>query len=341
MGSAIARNDTFIGGVDLIWARIGISETFENPSSPLYGVGANFKLTQTIVTGFGGLRIPVGPPNLELYGTVGARYFDDGVAITLTGPVFGFQRYESESKDWIDPVVGFAAHYRIDPKWFVNAQADIGGLNDSATGQALGSVGYNWTQNIATTLGACSTPTTSRTTGTAVFAIRRGCTGRSPRSSSASEATAAGRTNRDVGECGPQPIRRRCCSAAIAASGADAAAVPIVAVYPGPYDGGAVAVRPVRDDRAVRARASGAVDAARAHRGIGLCDSPGEQAERQQRGNRSLHGDLLPLIAAAFVGVRILSRAVDDGRVSELRGWSANPTWRPIPPSPWRPCSPR
>jgi hypothetical protein len=153
MGSAIARNDTFIGGVDLIWARVGISETFENPSSPLYGVGANVKLTQTIVTGFGGLRIPIGPPNLELYGTVGARNFEDGVSITLQGPVFGFQHYTSASKDWIDPVAGFAAHYRIDPKWFVNALADIGGLNDSATGQALASVGYNWTQNIATTLG--------------------------------------------------------------------------------------------------------------------------------------------------------------------------------------------
>ncbi len=31
--------------------------------------------------------------------------------------------------------------------------ADLGGWTDSATGQALASVGYNWTQNISTTLG--------------------------------------------------------------------------------------------------------------------------------------------------------------------------------------------
>ena len=42
---------------------------------------------------------------------------------------------------------------KVNDKWFVNAQADIGGLANSATGQALGSVGYNWTQNISTTLG--------------------------------------------------------------------------------------------------------------------------------------------------------------------------------------------
>ncbi len=35
----------------------------------------------------------------------------------------------------------------------MNVFADIGGWSDSATGQALASVGYNWTQNWSTTLG--------------------------------------------------------------------------------------------------------------------------------------------------------------------------------------------
>ena len=35
----------------------------------------------------------------------------------------------------------------------MNMLADLGGWSDSATGQALASVGYNWTQNIATTVG--------------------------------------------------------------------------------------------------------------------------------------------------------------------------------------------
>ena len=59
MGAIIARNDTFIGGLDLICTRVGTNETFEEPSSPLLGVGANLKLTASIVTAFGGVRIPV------------------------------------------------------------------------------------------------------------------------------------------------------------------------------------------------------------------------------------------------------------------------------------------
>ena len=111
----------------------------------LFGTQADIKLTPTIATAFGGIKIPIGSPNLQLYGTLGARYFNDGVAITLRTPVVGFEHNTSASRDWIDPVIGLAAHYRVSDKWFVNAQADIGGLDNSATGQVLGSVGSNWT----------------------------------------------------------------------------------------------------------------------------------------------------------------------------------------------------
>ena len=147
MGSAIARNGTFIGGLDLISTRLGETETLKN------GTEVDVKLGEDIVTGFGGIRIPVGPPNLELYGTLGARYFAVHASIALTHPLVPFGASASATKDWIDPVVGIAAQYRFDPKWYVNAQADIGGLDNSATGQAQGAVGYNWTPSIATTVG--------------------------------------------------------------------------------------------------------------------------------------------------------------------------------------------
>jgi len=41
-------------------------------------------LTASIVTGFGGLRIPIGPPSLSLYGIVGARNFTDTISVTLS-----------------------------------------------------------------------------------------------------------------------------------------------------------------------------------------------------------------------------------------------------------------
>jgi hypothetical protein len=153
MGAFIARNDTFIGGVDVILGRFGAGTNFENPTSPLFGDHANITLSEAIVTAFGGLRIPVGPPNLELYGTVGARYFHLRTALDLSFPATGFEPHFALTKDWADPVAGLTARYAINDKWFINFLADLGGLHNSATGQALGSVGYRWTSSISTTLG--------------------------------------------------------------------------------------------------------------------------------------------------------------------------------------------
>jgi hypothetical protein len=152
MGAVTASNGTYFVGLDAIWSRVGGAGTVKT-TGPLEAVGADLTLTEGIVTAFGGLRIPVGPPNLELYGTVGARYMYSGTKLTLTTPISGFSLSQSVNKDWGDPVAGFAAHYRIDDRWFMNVLGDLGGWSDSTTGQALASVGYNWTQNFATTLG--------------------------------------------------------------------------------------------------------------------------------------------------------------------------------------------
>jgi hypothetical protein len=153
MTAFVARNDTFIAGLDVILSRIGAGTNFENPTSALFGDHANLTLTEAIVTAFGGLRIPIGPPNLELYGTVGARYFHIHTALDLSFPAVGFEPTFTLTKDWADPVAGLVAHYAINDKWFINFLTDLGGLSNSATGQVLGSVGYNWTPSIATTLG--------------------------------------------------------------------------------------------------------------------------------------------------------------------------------------------
>ena len=153
MGSFVARNDTFIGGIDFVGTRIGGSGTIRNPDNALYGGQTDLTLGEAFITAFGGVRAPIGVPNLDLYGTVGARNFFSSTKITVTGPFGLFSGSESVRKDWVMPVAGFAAHYRFDNRWFMNMLADLGGWSDSATGQALASVGYNWTQNIATTLG--------------------------------------------------------------------------------------------------------------------------------------------------------------------------------------------
>lgn len=153
MTAATASNGSVIGGVDVIISRIGGGANFRDPTSALFGDHATVTVTQAIVTAFGGVRIPVGPPNLELYGTLGARYNYSRTALDLSFPVAGFDANFALTKNWADPVAGLAAHYVVNDKWFVNFLTDMGGLDNSATGQVLGSVGYNWTPSISTTLG--------------------------------------------------------------------------------------------------------------------------------------------------------------------------------------------
>ncbi len=195
MGSIVARNDTFIGGIDFIWARIGGASTLSNPDSALYGGKTSLTLNESAITAFGGLRVPLGVPNLDLYGTVGARNFYSGTKLTVSGPFALFNGTESVNKDWVMPVAGFAGQYRFYDRWFMNMLADLGGWSDAATGQALASVGYNWTQNIATTIGyRVMTPTPIRTPASTssppsrgASATSSGCTDPSPRSKSPSE----------------------------------------------------------------------------------------------------------------------------------------------------------
>ncbi len=97
--------------------------------------------------------MPLGIPNLSLYGAVGARNLYSGTKVCVSGPFGLFNGTETVNKDWIMPVAGFAAQYRSADRWFTNVLADLGGWSDSATGQALTSVGYNWTPNFATTIG--------------------------------------------------------------------------------------------------------------------------------------------------------------------------------------------
>jgi hypothetical protein len=153
MGAIIARNDTFILGLDTIWSKIGGGGTVKNTNTALFGGQVNLDLAEGITTAFGGVRLPVGPPNLSLYGTVGARYIYSGTKLSITGPLGIIGTTQSAYKNWVDPVGGIAGQYKFDDRWFMNTLADFGGWSKSATGQGLASVGYNWTPSIATTLG--------------------------------------------------------------------------------------------------------------------------------------------------------------------------------------------
>jgi hypothetical protein len=149
--SVVAYNDEFIVGLDAFWVRLGLNSKF-GPGT-FGGVTASTTINEAFVTGYGGVRLPIGSPNLNLYGIVGARYFNLNGSLTLQTPVFGFTRSASQGKDWVDPIVGLVARYRIDNKWFVKAETDFGGYSGNATAQGFAAVGYDWNASLSTSLG--------------------------------------------------------------------------------------------------------------------------------------------------------------------------------------------
>ncbi len=152
--SFTARNDNFITGLDLYWVRVGVNAHFNVlPDSPFGGVNASLTLGETILTGFGGVRLPIGAPNLSLYAIAGFRYVNLNESFGLGVPVVGFARNATLTKDWADPIAGLAMRNKFDDKWFVDGEMDIGGTGGSATYQFFGAVGYNWTPSISSTLG--------------------------------------------------------------------------------------------------------------------------------------------------------------------------------------------
>jgi hypothetical protein len=50
------------------------------------GGKTSLTLNESAITAFGGVRVPLGVPNLELYGTVGACTFFSGTKLSVNGP---------------------------------------------------------------------------------------------------------------------------------------------------------------------------------------------------------------------------------------------------------------
>src|SRR5271166_6123991 len=147
--SLVAYNDSFIVGADLLWVRLGLLKEGPGP----FGVNAGITLNETAATAYGGVRIPTANADWRVYGILGARYFNLNGSIDLQGPFGGYSREASQEKEWVDEIVGVKARHRIDDKWFLDFEGDVGGYHDSATAQGYGAVGYKWNQSITTSLG--------------------------------------------------------------------------------------------------------------------------------------------------------------------------------------------
>jgi hypothetical protein len=148
-GSFQAVGDSWLLYTDFMWAKISTDAGFGRRGGTI-----DFEQTQILFTALVGYELSVNVDNLQLYATGGLRYQHYDVDLSIDPALFpSIDR--SGSKDWVDPVIGAALHYDINDKWFIDVMADVGGFGISSdlTLQGTATVGYNWTDNIASTFG--------------------------------------------------------------------------------------------------------------------------------------------------------------------------------------------
>lgn len=152
--SLTATNGQFLLGADLFWSRLGSAAQFERSTAAgLLPGNVYLQLGETILTGFAGYRLPIDNERLSLFGVAGARYFSVNADIGVNAPIAGLGLSQSQGRDWVDPIIGLVGRYRLDGKYFLTGEADIGGYAQNITWQSFGAVGYQLTPAVSATLG--------------------------------------------------------------------------------------------------------------------------------------------------------------------------------------------
>ncbi|GGF82365.1 hypothetical protein GCM10007301_48090 [Azorhizobium oxalatiphilum] len=151
MGSFMARNGQWLLLADVVVARLSEGKHV----GTFGGAEADVDLTQTIVTGAVGYMLPTGRNDLDFALTAGLRYMRLSADVSLVPTFLPATISDSQAKSWIDPTLGFFAHWALDEKWFVNATMDIGGFDVGSKLSSSGYVGlgYLWTKSLSTAVG--------------------------------------------------------------------------------------------------------------------------------------------------------------------------------------------
>ncbi len=150
MGTVAAQRGDWILIGDASWSRI--SDDFEVGAQ---GGAITFTQDQLIGSALVGRRLPVAPPEIQLFATVGLRYqrFEGEVGVDPEGgPVL----FSAEgTQDWVDPTVGFVVRHDFDPHWYYSVVADVGGFGAGSdlTAQIVTQVGYRWSPSTSLTFG--------------------------------------------------------------------------------------------------------------------------------------------------------------------------------------------
>jgi len=130
-----------------------LSQSFTPPTA--LHTNGNLEMQQFIGELYAAYRVTESPAGfLDLYAGIRYNYLsnrltEDAASILVTDIDI------SESKNWIDPIIGVRGQWEISEKWFLAAAADIGGfgVNSDFAWSIQSTFGYNFTENISAELG--------------------------------------------------------------------------------------------------------------------------------------------------------------------------------------------
>ncbi len=183
MGAFLAKNDNWMILTDLTWAQISADAVVKPPgirrpalATLLPGARVEFQMRQLMASAIVGYRLPLAGSDFDLYATAGVRYQRMTGKIEATPGLIPATVSNRSVEQWADPIVGLAATWRINDRWFVNAIADVGGFGVGSrfTTQGFASVGYRWTDSISTALGYRAIYTDYRNDGFSYRATQHG-----------------------------------------------------------------------------------------------------------------------------------------------------------------------
>lgn len=96
-----------------------------NATGPLGFTDLDADIFQGLLEGFGTYRFNLEKSTLDAY--AGVRWWDINIDIDATTPLGS--RSLSRDKDWVDPVIGLRWLPRLDEKWRLLVQGDVGGFD--------------------------------------------------------------------------------------------------------------------------------------------------------------------------------------------------------------------
>jgi hypothetical protein len=124
---------------DFIYVDLGTDKTSPGPLAS----SASIDLRGTVVSA-GVSRTVVRKESFALEALGGLRYIEvrDEIGLQIGGATRSF----SETRDWVDPIVGVRGHLDLSSRWFVPYYLDVGGFGVSSdlTWQGVGGVGYRF-----------------------------------------------------------------------------------------------------------------------------------------------------------------------------------------------------